>query len=889
MTPKQTLPLQFPAKGITENTAYADIPGGFTSDALNVRPFDPARGRMRGGKRTGTNNVFDSLDIKIVKMVQATQSSIKMLPPEFGDREDAPVAPGGQPESMAFSPDGDYLAVAHHGTPYISVYAVSNGVIGAKVANPAVLPAGPGNAVAWSPDGSFLAVAHDNAPNISVYNWTGTGFGAKEANPGTAVPADGLGVGWSPNGDYLAVAHGNSPYVSVYSWSGGFGAKEADAGTPPPGASAGFSVAWNPDGTYIAVGHGGGGDTTYLSVYEWAAGFGSRLSNPADLPSSAVTHVKWLPNGAYLLAHGAGTDFSMYEFDPSGGGTIGARVGYDILSDVVTNGYSSGYGVAVTSDGQTILSTGQGGSAINNVSAPRAWTFLHGVFSEPAAIPSDNPAVTPFDAGRGIAVSPDDAYVAVGYTEDPWVSVFPLTPGGEGAAQRATYLAVVAGPHVFRSNEELTTLTLATDGLNAVSGTVYMGAAEGPASPEDDPSYNTHRFVYMSDGATYTRLDIDDNTMRTWTAHAGSLPAVGGQTARIMCLYRGRIVLSGITDDPQNWYMSRVDDPRDWDYAPASPSPLDAIAGNNSDAGKVGDLITCLIPYSDDLLIFGGDHTIWQLTGDPGAGGRIDNISYDKGILGPDSWTRDPQGNLYFMGTDGFNMIPAGGGQPVLISAGKLDQTFSGVNRSTTRVILAWNRDKQGCHIFFAKNRQEAAGPIQYWFDARTQSFWKEQYPANNGPSAVLVYDGDAATDRAVLLGGWDGYIRKVVDGRWADHDGSGDDVAIESYVDFPLLRTEGTRGRVMLSDATIVLGEGSGDTTLSVYGAETPEANVRFETVPKVARVLKQGLNRPIRHHIADNTLRLRLSQTSATQTWSFEDGELAVSGAGRQRKEAR
>lgn len=48
------IPLLFPARGLTRTAAYGRPPAGFTLDALNVLPFDTAKGRLRGGKRPGT-------------------------------------------------------------------------------------------------------------------------------------------------------------------------------------------------------------------------------------------------------------------------------------------------------------------------------------------------------------------------------------------------------------------------------------------------------------------------------------------------------------------------------------------------------------------------------------------------------------------------------------------------------------------------------------------------------------------------------------------------------------------------------------------------------------------------------------------------------------------
>ncbi len=53
--PVREVPLQFPVKGVTENSPNGVVPAGCTQDALNVRPFDVTDERLRGGQRPGTS------------------------------------------------------------------------------------------------------------------------------------------------------------------------------------------------------------------------------------------------------------------------------------------------------------------------------------------------------------------------------------------------------------------------------------------------------------------------------------------------------------------------------------------------------------------------------------------------------------------------------------------------------------------------------------------------------------------------------------------------------------------------------------------------------------------------------------------------------------------
>jgi len=124
----------------------------------------------------------------------------------------------------------------------------------------------------------------------------------------------------------------------------------------------------------------------------------------------------------------------------------------------------------------------------------------------------------------------------------------------------------------------------------------------------------------------------------------GTMPA----KAYIGCLYRGRVVLSGNPEAPYQWYMSRQGNI--WDFAYVANDAQSPVAGGNSDAGELGDIVKALIPYRDDYLIFGCATSMWIMRGDPAAGGSLDELDLTVGIFGANSWCFDNDGNLYFFG-----------------------------------------------------------------------------------------------------------------------------------------------------------------------------------------------------------------------------------------------
>ena len=110
--------------------------------------------------------------------------------------------------------------------------------------------------------------------------------------------------------------------------------------------------------------------------------------------------------------------------------------------------------------------------------------------------------------------------------------------------------------------------------------------------------------------------------------------------------------------------MSAIEDPGDWNVAPSVPTVKQAVSGLSSRAGRVPDIINCIVPYSDDLLLFGGDKSIWRMTGDPMSGGQLDLVTEQTGMGWGRPYTKDPNGILYFYGSRGsvYRWVP---GQPV--------------------------------------------------------------------------------------------------------------------------------------------------------------------------------------------------------------------------------
>lgn len=209
--------------------------------------------------------------------------------------------------------------------------------------------------------------------------------------------------------------------------------------------------------------------------------------------------------------------------------------------------------------------------------------------------------------------------------------------------------------------------------------------------------------VYYTDGTSYKIWVAANNTTTDWTPTAGSLPGTDGTTTpRLIEMWRSRLVLSGLRSDPHNWFMSKLGDPLDWDYAPATVTETQAIQGGSGVVGKIGDVITCMIPYSDEILIVGCDHSIYQIAGDPQASsGRIDLISDTIGMAFGRPWCRDSAGNVYFFSSLGHvYVIPGGTGRPQPLTNNSIAPLLIDTNLNTVLVRMVWDEVQQGLYLF---------------------------------------------------------------------------------------------------------------------------------------------------------------------------------------------
>ncbi len=304
-----------------------------------------------------------------------------------------------------------------------------------------------------------------------------------------------------------------------------------------------------------------------------------------------------------------------------------------------------------------------------------------------------------------------------------------------------------------------------------------------------------------------------------------------GSRCSIMAVWGGRVVLSGLATDPNNVFMSAVGDPYDWNYSPDVQTVQQAVAGNvTSGYGKNIDIVTALIPYTDDILLIGGTHSIRKFLGNPAEGGLNVSVTDITGIASNTAWCQSPEGIIYFFGSRGgvYRMSPDG--IPSRLTSTTIDERLNDIDLSNTVVTLLWDDRAIAVRVYLTP---DDGSPTEHFvWDVRNEAWWPFSYASDTtNPWAVHLLSGGTAAERYILEYGQDGYIRYV------DTEATSDDgQPIESYVYL------GPFSNVMLQEITAIMSEASANVSWGVCTSSSLEK--ALEAKPRTTGRFRSGRN---------------------------------------------
>jgi hypothetical protein len=385
-------------------------------------------------------------------------------------------------------------------------------------------------------------------------------------------------------------------------------------------------------------------------------------------------------------------------------------------------------------------------------------------------------------------------------------------------------------PSLAANTQAITAITTATPNVVTVAA---HGLADGDqVQIAGAAGYTTVNGTWTISGVTTNTFELVGSAGGSTYTGRGTCSRINDTKCALMAVWGGRIVMSGLPTDPHNIFMSAVGDPFDWNYAPDIQTIQQAIAGNiTSGYGKNPDIVTALIPYTDDILLIGGTHSIRKFLGNPAEGGINVSVTEITGVAYGSAWCQSPEGIIYFFGSRGgvYRMNPENG-IPQRMTSTTIDERMSDIDLDANIVTLTWDDRAIAVRVYISPT--DGTPGTHYVWDVRNEAWWPFSYSDTlYNPRAVHLLAGNTAEERLILEYGQDGYIRKV------DVDAESDDGApIESHVYL------GPFSGMMLMELTAILREDSNNVRWSICTASSAEK--ALDSVPRHAGRFRAGQN---------------------------------------------
>ena len=323
------------------------------------------------------------------------------------------------------------------------------------IAQPATIPVGTTSSVAWSPNGQFLALGNTGTGiAIQLFRRFNNILNNVTSRAGAPVDAA-LGVAWSPNGQYLVCIRGTSPYHTILQRSGDNFVALNNAGYILPSTTGVGGVAWSQDGQFLAFAMTA---SPYVKVLQKSLAYpANAVANYHSVNGQLVANNSWQAINFEVLdtdnmsavATGAGWQFTVPR---SGGYKIAAGIAfaagtytgitlalyvnaalYRVLDNSnFNNNGASGSTWAFLFAGATVqIKVYQNSGANENLTTNSYDNFISivedGCFTElPKFTALSNPGTLPGIGGTCCAWTSDSQFLAVGSILTPFIQTYQM-------------------------------------------------------------------------------------------------------------------------------------------------------------------------------------------------------------------------------------------------------------------------------------------------------------------------------------------------------------------------------------------------------------------------------------------------------------------------------
>lgn len=230
----------------------------------------------------------------------------------------------------------------------------------------------------------------------------------------------------------------------------------------------------------------------------------------------------------------------------------------------------------------------------------------------------------------------------------------------------------------------------------------------------------------------------------------GSIPT--GTPA--IAVFIDRIWLAGKPEDPHVWYASRQGDPLDWDLGADANDPTAAVAATTTLAGAIPEAITAFVPYGSDYMVISTTSSLWVLRGDPGFGGRIDNLSRTIGILDKFAWARGPSNEMVFLTSNGlYALAPGASSFPVPFSRERLPRELLNIDPAQFSISMAYDQNQQGYSLFLSQGQPFFGKELHWFIDGKTGGFFPTRH-GNTILNPLVAFEWTRDDANSIMLVG---------------------------------------------------------------------------------------------------------------------------------------
>ena len=446
---------------------------------------------------------------------------------------------------------------------------------------------------------------------------------------------------------------------------------------------------------------------------------------------------------------------------------------------------------------------------------------------------------------------------------------------GSGDQQTALVVLVDGAIKIVTSTTVTTVtsylLTEAGDYITTEAGErIYSTNTISATSPLGD----TDRFSMTEHGG---KIYIADSECKRYNPNTGTVEVVeNAPTGQgLVAVYQERLVLSG---EDHMWYMSRQGDFEDWNFGDNYKKIGRAVAGTTGDGGEIGLPITALKAFEDKALLIATADDLWIMQGNINAGGRIDCVSHDLGVIQFNAIDITDGGLVVFLSRQGLYTWQIGGNTPPQPFSERVEPEELRDIATTNDIMIRYDKKENGFYLFITPS----TGTGEHWFlDMETKAFWRSIYQEAHQPFAIAKMP--IAGDSCVMLCGTDGIVRVH------DHDATDDDgTDIVSDIIIGALQPAGYGEEGQILEIIGDMAAGSADVTWYIVPGDTAEeaidnavTDLEAGTTTRVhsTGTFEAGHNRPRNPRTRSAWVALWLSSTGI---WAYGKISLTVDRVG-------